>query len=30
VIRTHAFAQSHHTSTNAGRLRFGLPPLGPI
>lgn len=29
VIRTHAFAQSHHTSTNAGRLRFGLTPLGP-
>jgi 3-hydroxy-9,10-secoandrosta-1,3,5(10)-triene-9,17-dione monooxygenase len=30
VIRTHAFAQSHHTSTNAGRLRFGLTPFGPV
>ncbi len=30
VIRTHAFAQMHHSSTNAGRLRFGLPPLGPV
>jgi len=30
VIRTHGFAQTHQTSTNAGRLRFGLPPLGPV
>lgn len=29
VIRTHAFAQTHQSSTNAARLRFGLRPFGP-
>lgn len=27
VIRTHVTLQFHHTSTNAGRLHFGQPPL---
>jgi 3-hydroxy-9,10-secoandrosta-1,3,5(10)-triene-9,17-dione monooxygenase len=27
VIRTHIVAQLDHTSTNVGRLHFGLPPL---
>lgn len=27
VIRTHVTLQTDHTSTNAGRLHFGLPPL---
>jgi 3-hydroxy-9,10-secoandrosta-1,3,5(10)-triene-9,17-dione monooxygenase len=30
VIRTHITVQFHHTSTNAGRLHFGLPPLSTL
>jgi 3-hydroxy-9,10-secoandrosta-1,3,5(10)-triene-9,17-dione monooxygenase len=30
VIRTHITIQLHHTSTNVGRLHFGLPPLSTL
>jgi 3-hydroxy-9,10-secoandrosta-1,3,5(10)-triene-9,17-dione monooxygenase len=30
VIRTHITVQLHHTSTNVGRLHFGLPPLSVL
>ena len=30
VIRTHITVQLHHTSTNVGRLHFGLPPLSTL
>jgi 3-hydroxy-9,10-secoandrosta-1,3,5(10)-triene-9,17-dione monooxygenase len=30
VIRTHITVQEHHTSTNVGRLHFGLPPLSAL
>jgi 3-hydroxy-9,10-secoandrosta-1,3,5(10)-triene-9,17-dione monooxygenase len=30
VIRTHITVQDHHTSTNVGRLHFGLPPLSAL
>ena len=30
VIRTHITLQLQHTAIEAGRLHFGLPPLGPF
>jgi len=30
VIRTHLTVQLHHTSTNVGRIHFGLPPLSTM
>jgi 3-hydroxy-9,10-secoandrosta-1,3,5(10)-triene-9,17-dione monooxygenase len=30
VIRTHITLQHNHTSANAGRLHFGLPPLSRL
>jgi 3-hydroxy-9,10-secoandrosta-1,3,5(10)-triene-9,17-dione monooxygenase len=30
VIRTHTFSQTHHASTNAARLHFGLPAMGLV